>query len=34
MIKIYSMSTQHQGTNSIQAPIYYKPGDTETYLDT
>ena len=34
MIKIYTMSTQHQGTSSIQAPIYYKPGDIGTYLDT
>ena len=34
MIKIYTMSTQHQGTNSTQAPIYYKPGDIGTYLDT
>ena len=31
MIKIYTIFTQQQDTNSIQVPIDYKPGDTGTY---
>ena len=31
IIKIYSVFTQQQDTNSIQVPIDYKLGDTETY---
>ena len=31
VIKIYAFFTQQQGTNSIQVPIDYKPGDTGTY---
>ena len=34
IIKIYTSFTQHQGTNSIQVPIGYKPGDTGTYPGT
>ena len=31
IIKIYKIFTQQQGTNSIQVPIDYKPGDIGTY---
>ena len=31
IIKIYTIFTQQQDTNSIQVPIHYKPGDTGTY---
>ena len=31
IIKIYTIFTQQQDTNSIQVPIDYKPGDTGTY---
>ena len=34
IIKIYTAFTQQQDTNFIQVPIYYKPGDTETYSET
>ena len=30
-IKIYTVFTQQQDTNSIQVSRYYKPGDTGTY---
>ena len=30
MIKVYTICTQQQDTNSIQVPIDYKLGDTET----
>ena len=30
-IKIYTIFTQQQDTNSIQVPIDYKPGNTRTY---
>ena len=33
-IKIYTIFTQQLDTHSIQVPIDYKPGDTETYLRT
>ena len=33
-IKIYTIFTQQQDTNSVQIPIDYKPGDTGTYLVT
>ena len=29
--QIYTIFTQQQDTNSIQVPVYYKPGDTGTY---
>ena len=32
-IKIYTVFTQQQGTNSVQVPVYYKPGETETSRD-
>ena len=31
IIKIYTIFTQQQDTNSIQLPIDYKPGDPGTY---
>ena len=31
IIKIYAVFTQEQDTNSTQAPIDCKVGDTETY---
>ena len=31
IIKIYSIFKQQQDTNTIQAPIHYKPEDTGTY---
>ena len=31
IIKIYKIFTQQHGTNSIQVPIDYKPGDIGTY---
>ena len=31
IIKIYTIFTQQQDTNSIQVPIECKPGDTGTY---
>ena len=31
MIKMYTVLTQQQDTNSIQVPIDYKLGDPETY---
>ena len=31
IIKIYTIFTQQQDTNSIQLPVYYKPGDPGTY---
>ena len=34
IIKMYTMFTQQQGTNSIQVPKDYKPGDTGTYPGT
>ena len=34
IINIYTIFTQQQDTNSIQVPIYYKPGDTRTYPGT
>ena len=34
IIKIYTTFTQQQGTNSIQVPIDYKPGDSGTYSGT
>ena len=34
IIKTYTIFTQYQGTNSIQLPIEYKPGDTGTYPET
>ena len=34
IIKIYIIFTQQQETNSIQAPIDFKPGDTGTYPGT
>ena len=33
-IKIYTVFTQQQDTSSIQVPIDYKPGDSETYPET
>ena len=32
--KMYTMFTQQQGTNSIQVPNDYKPGDTGIYPGT
>ena len=34
IIKIYTIPTQQQDTNSIQVPIDYNPGDTGTYPGT
>ena len=34
IIKIYTVFTQQEDTNSIQVPIDYKLGDTEIYLGT
>ena len=34
IIKIYTIFTHQQGTNSSQVPIDQKPGDTETYPET
>ena len=34
LITIYTIFTQQQGTNSIQAPIDYKLGDTRTHQGT
>ena len=34
IIKIYTVFTQQQATNSIQVPIDYKLGDTGTYPGT
>ena len=34
IIKMYTVFTQQQGTNSIQVPKDYKPGDTGTYPGT
>ena len=34
IIRIYTIFTQQQDTNSIQVPIHYKPGDTGTYPET
>ena len=34
IIKIYTVFTQEQDTNSIQVPIDSKPGDTGTYPGT
>ena len=34
IIKIYTVFTQHQDTNSIQVAIDYKPGDIGTYPGT
>ena len=34
IIKMYTVFTQQQGTNSIQVPKDYKPGDTGTDLRT
>ena len=34
IIKIYTIFTHQEDTNSIQVPIDYKPGDTETYPGT
>ena len=34
IIKIYTVFIQQQDTNSIQVPIDYKQGDTETFLWT
>ena len=34
IIKIYTIPTQQQDTNSIQVPIDYNPGDTGTYTGT
>ena len=34
IIKIYTIFTQQQGTNSIDVPIDYTPGDPETYPGT
>ena len=34
IIKIYTIFTQQQDTNSIQVPIDYKLGDTGTYPGT
>ena len=34
MIKIYTIFTQQQDTNSIPVPIDYKLGDTGTYPET
>ena len=31
IIKIYTVFTQQQDTNTIQVPIDYKPGDAGTY---
>ena len=34
IIKIYTIFTHQQGTNSIQVPIDYKPGGTGIYPGT
>ena len=34
IMKIYTMLTQQQGTDSIQVPTDYKPGDSGTYPGT
>ena len=34
MIKIYTIFTQQQDTNSIPVPVDYKLGDTGTYPET
>ena len=34
IIKIYTVFTQRQGTNSIQVSIDYEPGDTGIYPGT
>ena len=34
LIKIYTIFTQQQDTESTQVPIDYKPGDTGTYPGT
>ena len=34
IIKIYTVFTQQQSTNSTQVPINYKLGDTGTYPGT
>ena len=34
VIKVYTIFTQQQDTNSIQMPIDYKSGDTGTYPGT
>ena len=34
VIKIYTIFTQQQDTNSTQVPLDYKPGDTGTYPGT
>ena len=34
IIKIYTIPTQQQDTNSIPVPIDYKPGDNGTYPGT
>ena len=34
IIKIYTVFTQYQGTNSIQVPMGYKLGDTGIYPGT
>ena len=34
IIKIYTVFTQQKDTVSIQVPIDYKLGDTETYPET
>ena len=34
IIKIYTIFTQQQDTNSIQVPIAFKLGDTGTYPET
>ena len=34
IIKIYTIFIQQQDTNSIQVPVDYRLGDTETYPGT
>ena len=34
IIKIYTIFTQQQDTNSVQVPIEYKPVDNETFPGT
>ena len=34
IIKIYTIFTQQQGTNCIEVPIDYTPGDPGTYPGT
>ena len=31
IIKIYTVFSQQQGTNSVRVPVDHKQGDTETY---